>query len=190
MDLDSRQTYLAGMHLVTVLEQDREGMGARLDKQEMGIAISAQASGKTLGTDGLPPERYQRFARLLVTKIVELYTEAYEMGELPPLTRKALVIPLPKGKRADMTVADYCPLFMLNTNIKVLRRALTTKLLHHMQMLIHTDQNGFIPTHSTSHNLQRLYSLLYEDPQHLGLRVQCATLVRPQYHRQPNSEEG
>ncbi|KAJ1137704.1 hypothetical protein NDU88_004102 [Pleurodeles waltl] len=45
VDPDSLWTYLEGMLLVTVSEHNREELEARLDKQEVGIAISAQASG-------------------------------------------------------------------------------------------------------------------------------------------------
>ncbi|KAJ1112858.1 hypothetical protein NDU88_001119 [Pleurodeles waltl] len=45
-----------GIQLVTVSEWDGKKLGARMEEQEVGIAISAQATGKTLGTDGLPPD--------------------------------------------------------------------------------------------------------------------------------------
>ncbi|KAJ1101635.1 hypothetical protein NDU88_006701 [Pleurodeles waltl] len=56
-DQDSLQACLVGLHLVTVAEQDRAELGAPIRDQEVGAAIKAQAMGKALGTDGLPPER-------------------------------------------------------------------------------------------------------------------------------------
>ena len=57
---------------------------------------------------------------------------------------------------------------MLNIDMKILSKALTTRLLRHMPTLIHTDQNGFIPKRNTLGTPRRLahtyhHPLLEED---------------------------
>lgn len=56
---------------------------------------------------------------------------------------------------------DFRPLSMLNIDFKILSRALATRLLPHMQRLVHADQNSFIPSRSTSNNLRLLYNVMF-----------------------------
>ncbi|KAJ1218739.1 hypothetical protein NDU88_006316 [Pleurodeles waltl] len=91
------ENLLGGLCLKTLAGPDSDTLGAPVDIQEVKAAFKALVAGITQGTDGLPPEFYQRFVGALSPRLEEMYLEAYKKGELLTSSRKAVVIPLPKS---------------------------------------------------------------------------------------------
>ena len=52
--------------------------------------------------------------------------------------------PIYKKKERDQ-IKNYRPIILLNTDYKLLTKALSVDLASHIHLLIHPDQTGFIP---------------------------------------------
>jgi len=58
-----------------------------LSIKELVDAVQSINRGKAPGPDGLPVEIYKTFSKILMPHLLEMYTESYETGILPPLTK-------------------------------------------------------------------------------------------------------
>jgi len=47
-----------------------------------------------------------------------------------------------------MKIKNYCPITLLNTDYKIMTKALASQLATHACSLLHQDQSGFVPTRS------------------------------------------
>ena len=66
--------------------------------------------------------------------------EAYINQELPDSMTEAYITLLQKKKSPASTVQDYRPISLLNTDYKILTKALSIKLEIYLPELIHPDQ--------------------------------------------------
>ena len=80
---------------------------AELDKRltigEMSDAVQSMRRGKTPGPDGIPIEIYKLFPDKLLPPLLEMFEEAYETGNLPPLLHSALISLVPKLGKPQQT---------------------------------------------------------------------------------------
>ena len=56
---------------------------------------------------------------------------------------------------------SYRAIALLNTDKKILTKVLSRRLSLVISKLIHYDQTGFIPKRYSSHNLRRLFNIIY-----------------------------
>lgn len=66
----------------------------------------------------------------------------------------------PKKDRDPTAVSNYCPLSLLNTEIKLFAKVLARRLGPLMTHLVHYDQTGFIKYHLASDNVHRLLHVI------------------------------
>ena len=64
--------------------------------EELRLALSAMASGKAPGLDGIPHEFYETFWDIIGPELLEMFHESLQVGELPLSWRRAVVSLLPK----------------------------------------------------------------------------------------------
>lgn len=83
-----------------------------------------------------------------------------EIGHLLSSTMQALVTSLPKPGRDSTDLTNYRPLSLLATEYKILSKALANRIQPYLTTLIHSDQCGFLPTHSTSLNTRHLHYIM------------------------------
>lgn len=89
-----------------------------------------------------------------------MYEESLTLGELPIDQRIVTIVTIHKsGKPAD-EAASYRPISLINSESKILAKALATRLQPHLQTLIHPDQSGFMPNRNTALSLRRLHSVI------------------------------
>ncbi|XP_078503987.1 dapper homolog 2 [Lissotriton helveticus] len=153
---------LGTVRLPQLEEEQARHLGRPISLEEIRGAIKQMARNKTLGVDGLPVEFYMHYVDILAPQLLEVYSEARELGQLPESMREALIVPLLKPGHDSTDIAAYRPLSMLTTDYKILSRILASRLQQHMPTLIHEDQAGFIPTMNTSTNVRRLVRIMGE----------------------------
>lgn len=59
---------------------------------------------------------------------------------------------LPKEGKDPTVPQSYCPIFLLNVDIKILAKILANRLKYLMPHIIHPDQTGFITGHEDRDN--------------------------------------
>lgn len=73
---------------------------------------------------------------------------------------EALIITIPKQGKPFDDPANYRPIFLLDTDLKLYAKLLATRLTTHIPYLIHSDQVGFIPHCQASDGTCRFIDLI------------------------------
>lgn len=126
-------------------EHERELMNRVLTIEELEIALKGLHNGKTLGCDGLPPELCKRFWSILGKHVLASFLYSEEQGRLTPDQRRGIITLIPKKGRDKRYINNWRPISMLNTDYKILAKALATRLSHILPSLINPNQTGFVP---------------------------------------------
>lgn len=153
--------FLNHCKLPTLPQTDRMLMDAELTQSELGDAIRSLSNGKSPGPDGLCNEFYKKFSNLLTPYLLKMFNRALEKGKMPQTLNEATVTLIPKKGKDLEQVGSYRPISLLNSDQKILAKSLAKRLSIHMVKLVHPDQTGFIPTRHSSHNLRRLFNIIY-----------------------------
>ena len=104
-----------------------------LSLEEVQIALSGMARGKSPGSDGLPAEFYITFWDVLGADLVEVLNTCFDSGSLT-LSQKEALISLIFKKGDKLEHNNWRPISLLNVDYKLCARALAgrlLKVLHH-----------------------------------------------------------
>ena len=132
-------------------EEERNSCEGPLSESECFAALRAMSPGKTPGTDGLPKEFYAAYWDLLKSDFVEMANSCLEIGQMPESLRQALIILLFK-KNDPEELKNWRPIALLNTDYKIIAKALVHRLKPVMSSVIHPDQCCSVPGRSSEDN--------------------------------------
>lgn len=136
---------------------DAVQLNAPLTTDELLDALALFSPGKSQGSDGLPAEVYKRYSKLLIPHLKGVFEDVREVGRLPHSMNEAFIVLLLKPGKEVHSPDSYRPISLLTTDVKLLVRALVTRLAKVIHKIIHNDQSGFIPSRSTALNIRRLF---------------------------------
>ncbi len=134
-----------------------------LSIEELVDAVQSMNSGKAPGPDGLPVEIYKTFSKRLMPYLLEMYTESYETGILPPSLRSALNTLVLKPGKSPTDRASYRPISLMSCDTKILCKALAKRIQIHIPKIILDDQNGFVLGRQAFNNTRRVLNVLYKN---------------------------
>ena len=141
----------------TLSQQDKNKLATFLTQSEIKQALKDLPDGKAAGIDGIPHELWKTLLIRFQNKkgdedskfdIIKCLTLVYN-----DIERHGISLPteFPKGwmcplyKKGEMTeISNYRPITVLNTDYKIMTRALTSRLTKAVPNLIHPDQAGFM----------------------------------------------
>ncbi|KAJ1104006.1 hypothetical protein NDU88_001422 [Pleurodeles waltl] len=104
---------------------------------------------------------YQTFATALVPRLLAVYNGALTANILPDSMHEGLIAIIPKSGTASSDSASYRSITMINLDVKILCKILTTRLAPEVNHLVHPDQYGFAPGRNTTMNTHRLMHVLH-----------------------------
>ena len=110
-------------------------------------------NNKSPGLDGPSTNFYKHFGPILGHELVHIYNYAFDHGELPLTQRRGIISLLfKKGDRS--LLKNRGPITLLNTDYKILTKALTNRLKHVLPYLVHTEQTACIPGRTINDNIR------------------------------------
>lgn len=154
--------YLDDIALPWLSDEHREHFSHPITEDELKEEISSLPNNKAPGMDGLPGEFNKEYGDLIIPHLTAMYSEAYEEGVLPPSLREALLITLLKLEKDPTRCDSYRPLSLINKDAKILAKIIALRIQPLMQKLILSDQSGFIPMRSTTHNLRTIFAMFHQ----------------------------
>lgn len=87
------------------------------------VALEGTALEKSPGSDGLPVEFYRAFWHILGSDLVDVLSDSFSAGSLPPSLRSALISGIfKKGDR--LNCKNWRPISLLNVDYKLCAQAL------------------------------------------------------------------
>ena len=109
-----------------------------ITKAELETAVKALNTDKSPGTDGLPAEFYRSFWGVLGGDLTDVFNDSYQNKLLPYSQREAVLKYLPK--KGDLTkITNWRPVSLLNTEYKILTRALAERLGKVLPLIVSED---------------------------------------------------
>lgn len=122
--MDNLTEYLASVSPPTLSESSRQLLELPITCSELEAALRLLSNEKSLGLDGLPTEFIKSFKEVLLPPLLEVFSEALELGQLSPSMREAIIVLLPKPGKDLSSSGSYRPISLLPVNIKLIAMVL------------------------------------------------------------------
>jgi len=122
---------------------------ADISRDELQAALLGTDNNKSPGSDGLPYEFYRAFWHLVGQPLLQCFQEAFaapEANSLAPSQRVGIITLLFKGNEQPRDQpASYRPITLLNTDYKIMARALACRWGPAADAVVDQTQTAFIP---------------------------------------------
>lgn len=114
-----------------------------ITEEELSGALKAMECNKSPGCDGLTTNFYRDFWPILGEGLTRVYNYAFENGFLTVSQRRGMITLL--FKKGDRTLLkNWRPVPLLNTDYKILTKALANRLHQVLPLIVNSDQTACI----------------------------------------------
>ncbi len=128
------------------LDEDEKNRCERdIDIEEIKSAINQTKKNKSPGSDGLTHEFYKTFIGTLAPVLLKVYKSMEERREVPESMGLGVITILYKNKGSPLSLGNYRPLSLLNTDYKILTKVLTNRIKEVVGNIISQNQAYSIP---------------------------------------------
>ncbi|CAE1328542.1 unnamed protein product [Acanthosepion pharaonis] len=143
--------YLANFPCLSAAEVARcEGP---ITESEIWEALKQVGLDKSPGLDGLPYEVYLRLSHVFVPLLELMYNHWMRQGSLPQRFTRGVIKLLRKDKDGGDGLGNFCPLTMLNTDLKILAKILANRLQLVLSSLIGPEQTCAVKGRTIQDNI-------------------------------------
>ena len=142
-------------------QEDQNSLDLPFTLKEIEKALCSLQAGRSPGEDGFPPEFYREFKDLLLPLLMDVINLASKTQTLPESFSTAIITVIHKKNRDPLKCSSYRPISLLNTDYKLISKALANRLGQYLPQLINPDQSGFISKRSSTNNLCRLFNIIH-----------------------------
>ncbi|KAK3574580.1 hypothetical protein QTP86_010339 [Hemibagrus guttatus] len=140
-------------------EQAARELDRELTLAELHKALQGMENGRAPGIDGLPVEFYKAFWAVIGQDVLEVLRDSMNVSQLPLSCRRAVLTLLPK--KGDLThLKNWRPVSLLCTDIKLLSKALASRLTKVMEQITHQDQSYCVPDKYILSNIDLIRDIL------------------------------
>ena len=151
----------------------------QLELQDLENAIKGMKNNKTPGQDGIPVDFYKVFWKNLKNTFYQMVIETYDRGTMHHTARKGILNLIPKANKDTRYVKNLRPITLLNTDYKIIEKAIANKMIPALEQIIHTDQRGFMKDRRISVNIRKMLDIMHQaDAQDLEAVVLSLDFVK------------
>lgn len=126
-----------------------------ITEEELSEALKAMECNKSPGCDGLTTNFYRDFWPILGEGLTRVYNYAFENGFLTVSQRRGMITLL--FKKGDRTLLkNWRPVTLLNTDYKILTKALANRLHQVLPLIVNSDQTACIKWRTINDNTRLL----------------------------------
>lgn len=143
-----------------ILPADAKDLEKEISVQELTTALSGLNTDKTPGADGLPPEIYKHFWEILSSPLHRALNFACSTGLMHISARRGVISLIPKKDKDNRFVENWRPIMLLNTDYKILAKALVNRMQNSLEKIISPHQTGFMPGRKISHNIRKMLDII------------------------------
>lgn len=154
-------SFFNGLNIPSISKDSQDSLEQEFSSEEIEVAISSMKSGKAAGPDGFPNEFYKAFSKQLSPFLSLLFAECQENSTLPPTFYQASISLLLKKDKDPLEPGSYRAISLLNSDYKILTKLLAQRMEGPLQVVIHSDQTGFISNRHSFFNIRQLLNVLY-----------------------------
>lgn len=152
--------YLEQSRIPHLQPTDLLALNAQITDEEMELTIKNLPSHKAPGPDGFPYEYYKAFLPILLPYLRRLFNAFLQDTQIPLEMQKSFITLIPKPDKDPSICANYRPIALLNSDLKIFTKLLSNRLNMILPSLIHKDQVGFVPLRQAGDNTRKVIDLV------------------------------
>ena len=146
-------------------DQSRQCEGP-LTEAELLAALKDTQNNKAPGPDGFPCEFYRTFWEDLKCHFLKSVDEAFRTGELSLTQKQGAISLIPKKDRDPLLLKNWRPLSLLNSDYKLISKALAARMKRYLAYVVNSDQTGFINGRYIGENIVRIFDIMDYTEEH------------------------
>ena len=147
---------------IVVPNDIRQEQDLQLTITQLEEAIKTMKNNKTPGEDGIPVDFYKVFWPKMKQVFYDMVLEVYEEKSLHPSARKGILNLIPKPNKDSRYIKNLRPITLLNTDYKIIEKAIANKMIPALEHVIHHDQRGFMKDRRISVNIRKMLDILHQ----------------------------
>ena len=125
-------------------------------------AIKGMNNDKTPGEDGIPVDFYKVFWTKIKDIFYQMVLYTFEHQKLHSTARKGVLNLIPKAGKDTRYFKNLRPITLLNTDYKIIEKAIANKMLPALDHIIHQDQRGFMKGRRISVNIRKMLDIMQQ----------------------------
>ena len=131
-----------------------------LTKEELGIALKGLKTGKTPGANGLTTAFFKMFFCKFGNEFHDAVSEMFQSKSLTATMNRGIINLIPKSNRDTRMLNNMRPITLLDTSYKIIEKAIANRLQEALDIIIHSDQKGFMKGRRISSNIRKIFDLM------------------------------
>ena len=143
-----------------ISDQNKQICEEEFSESEILKSVKAMKSGKSPGTCGLTSEWYKFFWSDIKDILVTSMNFNLRNGKLSLEQRRGILTLIPKKDKDRLFLKNWRPLTLLNTDYKILAKALANRLLKVLPFIVEDDQTGYISGRFIGCNIRLIEDIL------------------------------
>lgn len=128
--------------------------------REFFTALKELNKNKSPGSDGITPEFYLTFWNTLQDHFYASFIHSLEQGTLSQEQRSGTLTLIPKKSQDRLHLNNWRPITLLNTDFKIISKAISNRLQMCIRDVVHTDQTGFIKGRTIGTNITSIQAVI------------------------------
>ena len=145
---------------IRVPEKIRKEQQIQLTMTDLQNAAKSLKNNKTPGEDGIPVDFYKVFWNRIKEPFFQMVMEVYQQELLHKSARSGILNLIPKPNKDTRYVKNLRPITLLNTDYKIIEKAIANKMIPALKNIIQSDQRGFMKERRISVNIRKLLDLM------------------------------
>ena len=134
----------------------------QLTMSDLEIAIKRMKNNKTPGEDGISVDFYKVFWKILKVPFHNMVLHNYQQGSLHQTARQGILNLIPKANKDTRIIKNLRPITLLNTDYKIIEKAVADKMIPALKHIIGSDQRGFMKDRRISVNIRKMLDIMHE----------------------------
>lgn len=155
------ENYIMSSQMTSLPQEIRDDLESPITLTELQTAIKTMKPGKAPGPNGYTLQYYKTLFPTLGPRMVTLFNKIGEGKAFARETLGAHISVIHKEGKDPAACGSYRPISLLNLDLKLFTKILATRLVHHLQQLIHVDQIGFIPSREAKDGTIKVLNLIH-----------------------------
>ena len=151
-------TYLADFPRLSVTKA--AGWEGGIKEDEIREALKSVGLDKSPGIDGLPYEVYLRLSHMFVPLLATIHNNWMRQGSIPRRFTRGKMKLQRKNKHGRDGISNFCPLKMLNTDLKILAKILANRLQTVLPSLICPEQTCAVKGRTIQNSLHLVRTIV------------------------------
>ena len=144
-----------------ILSEDyKHFLEAPISKQEIYDIICSMKHNKSPGLDGLPVEFYIVFWKDLSDMLLDSFNFSLQNGVMSSSQRNGVITLIPKKDKDISYLKNYRPISLLTVDYKILAKTIANRLKKCLDILIHSDQSGFLKGRNIGNNVRLITDII------------------------------